>query len=207
VRKPLKTLAALGHVEATDDGAYAPDVSRHDEGRCVPRGERVLVVFHKTRMASPGAGAVLHSRTSGLNSMGDDIQRDADDHETVFRTVSGLDGKSMIHEHEIQKVTPTKVYVHQKPRSGNVMGFYKTRQGGTYVLDRRKLEESGRYRTEYGATQTAFYLERSDVEEEVETPGPEGGRSGGGRRRAPPVGAGTAPGARRGAGGHGRGLL
>ena len=103
--------------------------------------------------------------------MGDDIQRDADDHETVFRTVSGLDGKSMIHEHDIQKVTPTKVYVHQKPRSGNVMGFYKTRQGGTYVLDRRKLEESGRYRTEYGATQTAFYLERSDVEEEVETPG------------------------------------
>ena len=105
--------------------------------------------------------------------MGDDIRRDADDHETVFRTVSGLDGKSMIHEHDIQKVTPTKVYVHQKPRSGNVMGFYKTRQGGTYVLDRRKLEESGRYRTEYGATQTSFYLERSDVEEEVETPGPE----------------------------------
>ncbi|MCS3664715.1 hypothetical protein GGP65_002345 [Salinibacter ruber] len=105
--------------------------------------------------------------------MGDDIQRDADDHETVFRTVSGLDGKSMIHEHDIQKVTPTKVYVHQKPRSGDVMGFYKTRQGGTYVLDRRKLEESGRYRTEYGATQTSFYLERSDVEEEVETPGSE----------------------------------
>jgi len=105
--------------------------------------------------------------------MGDHIQRDADNYETVFRTVSGLDGKSMIHEHEIQKVTPTKVYVHQKPQSGDVMGFYKTRQGGTYVLDRRKLEESGRYRTEYGATQTAFYLERSDVEEEVETPGPE----------------------------------
>ena len=103
--------------------------------------------------------------------MGDDIQRDADNYETIYRTVSGLDGKSMIHEHDIQKVTPTKVYVHQKPRSGDVMGFYKTRQGGTYVLDRRKLEEDGRYRTEYGATQTAFYLDRSDVKEEVETPG------------------------------------
>ncbi|WP_232798106.1 hypothetical protein [Salinibacter altiplanensis] len=103
--------------------------------------------------------------------MGDETQRDAEYHDTVYRTVSGLDGKSMIHEHNIQKVTSTKVYVHQKPRSGDVMGFYKTRQGGTYVLDRRMLEEEGRYQTEYGATQTAFYLDRSDVEEEVETPG------------------------------------
>ncbi|WP_263786189.1 hypothetical protein [Salinibacter grassmerensis] len=105
--------------------------------------------------------------------MSDETHRNADNYETVFRTVSGLDGKSMIHEHEIQKVTSSKVYVHQKPQSGDVMGFYKTRQGGRYVLNRRELEEDGRYRTEYGATQTSFYLERSDVQEEVETPGPE----------------------------------
>jgi len=75
----------------------------------------------------------------------------------------------MIHEHEIKKTTPTKVYVHQTPKSGNVMGFYRTREGGTYVLDRRRLEEGGRHHTQYGATQTSFYLDRADVEE-VETP-------------------------------------
>lgn len=110
------------------------------------------------------------SRTTCLNPVGDGRQRDANNYDTLYRTVGGLDGKSMIYEHAIQKVTPTKVYVHQKPRSGNVMGFYQAREGGAYVLDRRELEESGRYRTEYGPTQTCFYLERSDVEEDVETP-------------------------------------
>lgn len=102
--------------------------------------------------------------------MGDGPQRDAGDHDTVYRTVAGLDGKSMIYEHTIKKVTPTEVYVRQKPKSGNVMGFYRARESGTYVLDRRKLEEEGCYRTEYGPTQTAFYLDRSDVQEEVERP-------------------------------------
>jgi hypothetical protein len=102
--------------------------------------------------------------------MRDGRQRNANNYDTVYRTVGGLDGKSMIYEHAIQKVTSTKVYVHQQPRSGNVMGFYQAREGGVYVLDRRELEENGRYRAEYGPTQTSFYLKRSDVEEDVETP-------------------------------------
>lgn len=96
--------------------------------------------------------------------------RDARDHDTVYRTVGGLDGKSMLYEHTIMRVTSTKVYVDQKPRNGNVLGFYQTRKGGTHVLDRKTLEEEGRYSLEYGPTQTSFYLNRSDIEEEVETP-------------------------------------
>lgn len=118
------------------------------------------------------------SRTTSLNPVGDGRQHDASNYDTVYRTVGGLDGKSMIYEHAIQKVTSTKVHVHQNPRSGNVMGFYQTREGGAYVLDRQELEESGRYRTEYGPTQTSFYLKRSDVEEDVETPNSANNQSG-----------------------------
>ena len=62
------------------------------------------------------------------NAMDDERHRDADNYETICRTVNGLDGKSMIHEHDGQKVPPTKVYVDRKPRSGDVMGAYNPRQ-------------------------------------------------------------------------------
>jgi len=109
--------------------------------------------------------------------MDDGSSRDVRDHDTVYRTVGGLDGKSMLYEHTVMRVTSTKVYVKQKPKSGNVLGFYQTRKGGAHVLDRKTLEEEGRYSLEYGPTQTSFYLNRSDIEEEVETPDPEDERS------------------------------
>lgn len=98
--------------------------------------------------------------------------RDASNHDTIYRTVGGLDGKSVLYEHTVLKVTSTKVYVDQKPKNGNVLGFYQTRKGA-HVLDRKTLEEDGRYSVEYGPTRTSFYLNRSDVEENVETPDPE----------------------------------
>lgn len=103
--------------------------------------------------------------------MSEKRSRNADDHSKVYRTVGGLDGKSVLYEHPIQTVTPTKVHVGQKPRNKDTLGFYQTRGGGTYVLNRQKLEEEGRCHLEYGPTRVCFYLRRSDVQEEVETPG------------------------------------
>lgn len=105
--------------------------------------------------------------------MDDGPSRNARDHDTVYRTVGGLDGKSVLYEHTVIKVTSTKVYVDQKPKEGNVLGFYQTRKGGTHVLDRKTLEEEGRYSVEYGPTKTSFYLNRSDIEENVEIPSAE----------------------------------
>jgi len=102
--------------------------------------------------------------------MEDGRSRDASNHDVVYRTVGGLNEKSIIYEHAVLTVTPTTVYVDQSPRDQKVLGFYETRQGGTHALDRNELEATGRYPVEYGPTEVCFYLERSDVQEEVETP-------------------------------------
>lgn len=102
--------------------------------------------------------------------MNDGHSRDASDHDIVYRTVGGLNEKSIIYEHAVIDVTPTTVFVEQKPRDQKVLGFYETRKGGTHALDRKELEATGRYPIEYGPTEVCFYLERSDVREEVETP-------------------------------------
>ena len=86
------------------------------------------------------------------NAVDDERHRDADNYETICRTVNGLDGKSMIHEHDGQKVPPTKVYVDQKPRSGD---------GGLQP-----------------PTEDAYALDRADVKEEVETSGSQEKRKG-----------------------------
>lgn len=96
--------------------------------------------------------------------------RDASDQNIVYRTVGGLDDKSIIYEHEVVEVTPTTVFVEQKPRDGKVLGFYQTREGNTHALDRKELETNGRYPVEYGPTEVCFYLNRTDVQESVETP-------------------------------------
>ncbi|MFB6272773.1 MAG: hypothetical protein ABEL51_07770 [Salinibacter sp.] len=66
-------------------------------------------------------------------------------------------------------MTPTEVHVDQQPGSGRVLGFYKTRKGA-YVIDREELEEEGYFRAEYGPTRTSFYLNREDIDVQVERP-------------------------------------
>lgn len=102
--------------------------------------------------------------------MSDGQQRDASDHETVYRTVGKGGSQTLVYEHPIMEVTPAKVRVGQKPVRGNVMGFQQIREGGVYVLDRKELEEEGCCHVQYGPTQTSFYLERSDVEGPIEEP-------------------------------------
>lgn len=103
--------------------------------------------------------------------MGDSATRNIKSQDKVYRTVNGLDEKSIVYQHKIRRVTEKNVYVTQKPESKEVMGFYKTRKGGVYVLDRETLEEEGQLAAEYGTTQTSFYLSPSDIEEDVKPPG------------------------------------
>jgi hypothetical protein len=101
--------------------------------------------------------------------MDDKRQRDASNHETIYRVVEGGGGKGIAYEHPITEVTPTEVHVERKPSNGRVLGIYRTRQG-TYVLDRETLEKNGHYRTRYGPAQTSFYLDLGDAEGPVERP-------------------------------------
>ena len=58
VRELLETLAALGHMRATNDGAHATDAPQHDQNCRLPRGERAVGVLHKIRLIPPGPVAV-----------------------------------------------------------------------------------------------------------------------------------------------------
>lgn len=101
--------------------------------------------------------------------MNDRHQRDASNHDTIYRVVEGTGRKGIVYEHPITEITPTEVHVARKPSSGRVLGIYRTRQG-TYVLDRETLEENGRYQTRYGPAQTSFYLDLEDAEGPLERP-------------------------------------